>query len=185
MNKIPKQAETNGDTNRLPHPWDVAVQLIGTFGLAVFLVLYYLFVMKPQETAKYEQLRFSVDSLTSVLQSQQTLITREQEFGIENLYINAVTLDISNRIMEGIRRNQSEEDIRREIENVLINKTRFVQGFARRDGRILSERFTNRIRESQIADMLAREAVHGWRTKDHEEITERCFAIIDRNLFRR
>ena len=41
----------------LPKGWAIAVQLVGTFALAVFLVLYYVLVMQPREAERYEQLR--------------------------------------------------------------------------------------------------------------------------------
>lgn len=51
----------------LPKSWAVAVQLVGTFGLAVFLVLYYVLVMQPKDAQRYEQLRQSVTSLGEIV----------------------------------------------------------------------------------------------------------------------
>ena len=52
----------------LPRPWSTVVQLVGTFGLAVFLVLYYVLVIHPQEEKRYEELKNSVQQLSRNLQ---------------------------------------------------------------------------------------------------------------------
>ncbi|MEE9263678.1 MAG: hypothetical protein V3V11_04410, partial [Vicinamibacteria bacterium] len=57
----------------LPETWSVVVQLTGTFGLAVFLVLYYVLFMQPRAQARYDQLTSSVDSLIDVVERGQTV----------------------------------------------------------------------------------------------------------------
>ncbi len=59
-------------------PWSLAVHLVGTFGLAVFLVLYYVLVMQPRAQASYDRLRGSVDALLQVVEKGQTLLRQEQ-----------------------------------------------------------------------------------------------------------
>ena len=78
----------------LPRPWSTAVQLVGTFGLAVFLVLYYVLVMHPQERARYDELRKSVESLIDVVEKGQSLITKDQAKRLESLYVLAVANEV-------------------------------------------------------------------------------------------
>jgi hypothetical protein len=77
-------------TAGLPRGWAVAVQLVGTFGLAVFLVLYYVLVMQPKEAERYGQLRQSVTSLGDIVAGQQSLLTREQASQLEELFVMAM-----------------------------------------------------------------------------------------------
>src|SRR5262249_39706537 len=126
MTEPQNQPQTGGGTDKLPQPWAIAVQLIGTFGLAVFLVVYYVLVMQPKEAARYDELKASIDNLASLVENQQALIGRDQESGLEQLFILGVVHDIADYI--GRERQSKEEDLKREIDNILYNRTRLVTG---------------------------------------------------------
>jgi len=183
MTEPQNQPQTGGGTDKLPQPWAIAVQLIGTFGLAVFLVVYYVLVMQPKEAARYDELKASVDNLASLVENQQALIGRDQESGLEQLFILGVVHDIADYI--GRERQSKEEDLKREIENILYNRTRLVTGYKRKDGRIVSERFSNRIRESGVAAVLAHHAVQEWKAKEKGEIETECLRILSDDLFKK
>ena len=81
----------------LPKAWGVVVQLVGTFGLAVFLVLYYVLYMHPNETEKFDNLRRSmdeltnsVDALTGHVEKQLSLLSNQQANSLEELFVSAV-----------------------------------------------------------------------------------------------
>jgi len=118
----------------LPKPWDTAVQLIGTFGLAVFLVLYYLFVMQPAETKRYDDLNEKYNNLSKSLNSltdsinhfaqtiskEEILVNKGQTIQIKRLYIAAVKNRLDKIIYEKLKKNIPQEDLRKEIINEMM-----------------------------------------------------------------
>lgn len=149
-NKIPdggKQTDTHGISG-LPKPWDTAVQLIGTFGLAVFLVLYYLFIMKPAEEKRYEilsdkfynlsnslnNLTDSVNHFTQVLDEKETLINKEQTIKMKKLYIAAVKNRLGSIICDRLNKNISQEDLRKEINIEMLKLSIYIdEGFYQKE----------------------------------------------------
>ncbi len=158
----------------LPKSWAVAVQLVGTFGLAVFLVLYYVLVMQPKEGERYDQLRQSVTSLGEIVAGQQSLLTREQASQLEDLFVMAMAHDVSDLIVAELRGSPTAEALAKKVEDKLIFQTRMLEGLRRKDGGTISEMLTHKIRNSGIGQEIARRAVAEWRNAAPELITGEC-----------
>jgi len=163
----------------LPKSWGVAVQLVGTFGLAVFLVLYYVLVMQPREAERYEQLRQSVASLGEIVAGQQTLLTREQASKLEDLFVMAMAHEVSDLIVGELRGNPTAEALGKKIEDKLIFQTRLLEGLRRKDGGTISEMLTHKIRNSGISQQVAQRAVAEWRNAEPEMIASECQGALD------
>jgi len=158
----------------LPRNWAVAVQLISTFGLAVFLVLYYVLVLHPKETSRYDQLRSSVDSLIEVVEKQQTLLAREQSANLERLFVLALAPELADRVIQGLGEGISTKELAKRLEDALIVKTSLLQGLTRKDGGTISEMLTHKIRNSGIADKMAEQAKRNWSSADRMQIASNC-----------
>jgi hypothetical protein len=158
----------------LPKRWAVAVQLVGTFGLAVFLVLYYVLVMHPSETERYEQLRSSVESLIKIIEGEQTLLKREQAANLERLFVLAVAPEIADRIIQGLREEVAPDELKRKLEDIMIVKTSLLQGLTRKDGGNISEMLTHKIRVSRVADRVVKEAQDKWSGLEKTQIVANC-----------
>ena len=100
----------------LPKNWSVVVQLVGTFGLAVFLVLYYVLVMQPRDVQRYEELRDSVLSLEKIMIGRQSLVTRETVRRLEDMYIAGVSYETGFLVKKELERNVNSADLSEEIE---------------------------------------------------------------------
>lgn len=158
----------------LPRSWAVAVQLVGTFGLAVFLVLYYVLVMQPREAAKYEQLRTSIDRLTKVVEEEQGLVTKAQADKLEELFILAVAPQVADLIIEQLTVETSIQEFQAKLEDAIIVQTDLLSGLTREDGGSISEMLTHKIRNSDIAGNLAEQVVERWTGANRKEIVADC-----------
>jgi len=143
----------------LPERWRVPVQLISTFGLAVFLVLYYLFVIRPEDNARFETMRQSIDELKQVVRADKAVVTDEQAERLERLYIAAVAPDVANIL----QRDLSQDAKGDEVERVLLVWTDELRGFLRESGRSVAEQLQNRLRpanpdDPDVASILVRAA---------------------------
>ena len=162
----------------LPKSWSVAVQLVGTFGLAVFLVLYYVLVMQPKDAKRYEDLRQSVVSLGEIIAGQQNLLTREQASQLEDLFVMAMAHDVADLIVEELKANTAAEALGKKIEDKLIFQTRLLAGLRRKDEGALSEMLTHKLRNSEISREIARRAVTEWKGSGHESIATQCSSAL-------
>jgi len=158
----------------LPKKWSVAVQLVGTFGLAVFLVLYYVLVMQPKDAARYDQLRQSIDKLGETIAGQQNLITREQESRLQDLYLIAMGNEVATLLVSELKGSANAEALTKKIEDRLIVETRLLEGLRRQDGGAISEMMTNKIRNTEISKEIARRAIADWKNTDRETIAGEC-----------
>lgn len=143
----------------LPERWRVPVQLISTFGLAVFLVLYYLFVIRPEDNARFETMRQSIDELKQVVRADKAVVTDEQAERLERLYIAAVAPDVADIL----QRDLSQDAKGDEVERVLLVWTDELRGFLRESGRSVAEQLQNRLRpanpdDPDVASILVRAA---------------------------
>ena len=163
----------------LPKNWATAVQLIGTFGLAVFLVLYYVLVMQPKEADRYEQLRLSVTTLGELVAGQQSLLTREQAEQLEDLYVLAMANEIADLIVAGLQADATADALARQIEDRLISQTRLLEGLRRKDGGTVSEMLTHKLRNSEISQELAQKAVAEWQSTDRALIFNNCQGALN------
>lgn len=171
---------------RLPSTWELIVQLVGTFGLAVFLVLYYVLVMQPREQARIEELRRSVDEVLQMVESGQTFVTREQSERLKELFILSVAPDLAKQIEQVLPGGVSMRPVpvaeagrltaklRDNLEDVLIARTRLLQGLVRKGGGDLSESFVVRVRKSEVADRLAARVVREWPYRAHHDLVDVC-----------
>lgn len=163
----------------LPKSWAVAVQLVGTFGLAVFLVLYYVLVMQPREAERYEQLRQSVTSLGELVAGQQSLLTREQASRLEDLFVMATAHEVADLIVVERRGNPTVEMLARKIEDKLILQTRLLEGLRRKDEGTLSEMLTHKIRNSGIGKEIAQRAMAEWKNAEPGMIANECRSALN------
>jgi hypothetical protein len=163
----------------LPKSWAVAVQLVGTFGLAVFLVLYYVLVMQPKEAERYEQLRQSVTSLGEIVAAQQSLLTREQASQLEDLFVMAMAHEVADLIAGELTGNSTVDALAKKIEDKLIFQTRLLEGLRRKDGGTISEMLTHKIRNSGISQEIAHRAVTEWRAAEPDMIANECRGALD------
>lgn len=170
----------------LPKTWAVAVQLVGTFGLAVFLVLYYLFVMQPKEATRYEQLRQSVTTFGEIVAGQQSLLTGEQTSQLEDLFVMAMAHEVAELIVGELTRNPTAEALAEKIKEKLIFETRLLEGLRRKGASTtISEMLMHKIGDSGISKEIARKAVAEWRDADPEVIADECRKALDFEFKRR
>jgi len=158
----------------LPKTWALIVQVVGTFGLAVFLVLYYVLVMQPKDAARYEGLRQAVATLSEVVAGQQSLLSRAQAAQLEDLFVVAAAHEVAELIVGEVKGGPSVEALAKTIEDKLIFQTRLLEGLRRKDGGTLSEMLTHKIRNSGIAQQLAQKALAAWRNADPATVANEC-----------
>ncbi len=174
--------EPTSQGSLLRGPWSLAVQLVGTFGLAVFLVLYYVLVMQPKAQADYDRLRSSVDALLQVVEKGQTMVSQEQGDRLEELYILAVAPELANRMERALpqsaiaaaRADTLAEELQSSLEDVLVIRTRLLRGLSLPDGGDVSQALTSKIREREIPQQLAQRAVVEWPYGSREELLDMC-----------
>ncbi len=155
----------------LPKPWAVAVQLVGTFGLAVFLVLYYLFVLRPAEDTRYEKLSNSVGDLVEIVRAGQSLVTREQAKLLEELFIEAAAPKVVRIIINGRERAHGEAELAKKIEDELMLLNDRLSGLRREDGGVLSEQLLHKLRNAEVPQNLAASAKTYWKDLSSGELT--------------
>lgn len=173
-------------SGRLPPRWELIVQLVSTFGLAVFLVLYYVLVMQPREQARYEELSRSVDAVLEMVERGQTLVSREQSERLKELFILATAPEIAKQIEKALpggdpplpvpvaEAGRLGTKLRDDIEDVLISRTRWLQGLLRKDEGDLSLALVARIQESEVSDRLASRVVTEWPYPTRQELLQIC-----------
>ena len=166
--------QRNVGIGSLPKVWGVAVQLVGTFGLAVFLVLWYIFVLQPQEVAKYEAINESVQDLMQVVEKQYSFITRGQEDNLFQLYVVAVSNELANKIELAIKDDKTDQELEKDLEDTMMLRTALLHGLFRKDGGVVSEMLGHKIRRSQIARELATTGLSKWRETPSDEIVKSC-----------
>ncbi|GAG29573.1 unnamed protein product [marine sediment metagenome] len=170
MSKSNKEPQKLGIAS-LPTKWSVAVQLIGTFGLAVFLVLYYLFFMGPEENKRYDELNTSinelnmpitkltekVENLAKVVKDDQIILKENQSILVEDLFARCVAYKIADLIIE-YKKNQDVFPtylLQQKLENTLIIDTKLAIGLVYENGLKIAEVIKDKILKSKIAEHLA------------------------------
>jgi len=151
----------------------LAVQIVSTFGLAVFLVLYYVLVMQPREQARYDGLRGSVESVLRLVEEGRTLVSPEQSERLTELYVQAVGSELADRVEQALPRGPVRSltaaearglrpELAEELQDVLTTRTRLLRGMRHRDGHDLSDVLARRIADAGTADKLAGRLVVEW-----------------------
>ena len=154
----------------LPPNWSVAVQLIGTFGLAVFLVLWYVFRMHPAEVKRYDKFNTSiteltekVDNLAEAVKGNQMVLKEYQSGQLEKLFTKCVAYKIADLIIL-YRVIPSEVfdimEIQKKLENTLIIDTELAEGLLYADGSDIAGMFKDKILKSKIAEDIAKYIKH-------------------------
>ncbi|MHC4741946.1 MAG: hypothetical protein ACYS8Z_08555 [Planctomycetota bacterium] len=158
----------------LPKNWAVAVQLVGTFGLAVFLVLYYVLVMRPEENDRYDKLSDAVILLETTVAGQQSQLTRAQTSQLDDLFVMAMANEVADVIVAELKDNPTAESLAKEIGDELIFHTGLLEGLRQKGGGAISEMLIHKIRNSRISQRIAKTAVDKWSTADSEMIASEC-----------
>ncbi len=168
-----KNKQTQGYGIRgLPRPWSTVVQLVGTFGLAVFLVLYYVLIIHPQEEKRYEELRDSVEALIQVVEKGQTLLTTDQARHLESLYIIAAASELSLVIHEQLQGGTTEEGLENLIRTKMLQRTELLEGLVKKGGRSISEPIVHRIADPEgVSKKAADVAVNEWKDNSVQELS--------------
>ena len=155
----------------LPPIWSVAVQLIGTFGLAVFLVLFYLFSMGPEENKRYDEFNKSINkhnmsiseltekvkNLAAVVKDDQIILEKYQSAQLEALFTKCVAYKIWDSIIEykKIQGVIPTLELQKTLENTLIIDTKLAEGLLYVDGRDIAVVIKDKILKSKIAEDFA------------------------------
>jgi len=164
---------------QLPRRWATAVQVVGTFGLAVFLVLYYVLVVQPREAARYDQLRASVGAMLQVVEANQSLLTRQQAANLETLYVEAVANEAADRIVKALEQGQGSQNLQSDLVNILVVRAALLQGFVRKDGAVVSELLVNKLRYGKAPESLAAAGAAGnWKATERAQILYGCREAI-------
>ncbi len=163
----------------LPRPWSTAVQLVGTFGLAVFLVLYYVLLMQPQERARYDELRQSVEFLIAVVEKGLTLVTADQAKHLESLYVLAVANEVGVFIHDALEKGMEPSVLEAKTSEMMLRRTELLEGLTQKGGKNISETIVHRLAtRGGISSKLAEEAVN-WKGMSARDISKRCEEILE------
>lgn len=154
----------------LPRKWQAPVRVISTFGLAVFLVLYYLFVIRPENNTRFEKMRQSIDTLQQVVQADQGMVSQEQAERLEDLYIAAV----SPKVAKTLRRDISRQAKIDEIRGQLLKTVDLLRGIVLESGRSEVEHLRARIQPANPEDpdvptIIVEQASEGYIDPDDPE----------------
>jgi hypothetical protein len=155
----------------LPKIWAVAVQLVGTFGLAVFLVLYYVLVLQPAEAERYDKLATAVNDLLAVVRADQTLLSRPQVEALEELFVQAAAPAVAKVLMDARAAGRGEANLAREIENEMMLRVDLFKGLTREDGGVVASQLQNKILNQELPQRLAELASGEWREMPAGEVT--------------
>jgi hypothetical protein len=164
----------------LPKVWAVAVQLVGTFGLAVFLVLYYVLVLQPAEAERYEKLAASVNDMLAVLREEQSLLTRQQVGELEELYIRAAAPEVAAVLASARERGQPVPI--RDLEDLLLLRVNHLEGLTRVDGGNVASQLQNKLRNSQLAERLIAAGAGDWRALPLNQATAAAMDLMRRSI---
>jgi len=185
-------AKSNKEPQRLgilglPPKWSVAVQVVGTFGLAVFLVLYYVLFMHPVEVKRYNNLNTSITELTEkvenlaeVVKGNQIILKEYQSAQLEELFTKCVAYKIWDSIIEykKIQGVIPTLELQKTLENTLIIDTKLAEGLLYDDGSDIAGMLKDKILKSKIAQDFAAYAD----IEDYDSLMANRDAF--RNLFR-
>jgi len=134
----------------LPRKWATVTQLVGTFGLAVFLVLYYVIVVQPREGKRLDELTGSVKELMERTNQNQTQLTRSQVTSLTELLVRATAGDIVDRFCAA----SEATDLAPQIESLIVERAAAFDGVQRRDGAALNMAFPQAARNGNAPKRL-------------------------------
>jgi hypothetical protein len=180
---VAKNESPESGVHTLPKKWATAVQLISTFGLAVFLVLYYLFAIRVEDAKRYESLRDSVNALVAINERGETLLTADLERRLQVIFVEVSARELGDVTLDESNKSLSVEQLSRLFEQTLVNRaSQLLQGLARKDGRSLSELTTNKLRNFDLMKRLAEAAVERWKSAPRNQVVTECRDFLLREL---
>lgn len=186
MNPDVREASQLHTVRRLPTKWELIVQLVGTFGLAVFLVLYYVVFVQPREARRYEDLRRSVDSVVQLAQSGQTLVTREQAERLKELFILSAAPELTRYLQARLSHEAGKDTVSaadaraltvslsENLHEILVVRSRLLRGLSRDRDDDLAELLDARLSESGVASRIAERAVREWPYRSEADMERMC-----------
>lgn len=165
MAKSNKELQRTGILG-LPQKWSVGVRVIGTYGLAVFLVLWYVFRMHPAEVKRYDKLNTSITKLTEkvenlaeVVKDDQIILKESQSTQLEELFTKCVAYKIADSIIEYKKIQDIIPtpllELKQKLENTLIIDTKLAEGLLYDDGRDIARVIKDKILKSKLAEGFA------------------------------
>lgn len=183
----------------VPALWDFAIKTVTTQGLAVFLVFYYLFVMRPEdierdkllETALKEvtELRQSVGELKRTIESGVPFVTTDQADKLKSLYRDAVSEELTHMIVEKLEKDISADDLENSIRDVMRPYTKALEGLRQRGAEdqgngIIANWLTKRIDSDEgICKSIAQEAKDNeWHYLQHIAVSRQLKTIINQSF---
>lgn len=167
----------------LPAQWSDIVQVVGTFGLAVFLVLYYVLVIQPRQQTQYDKLRHSVDAVVRVVEAQQSMVSREQAGRLEELFVLAVSPELADEVERTLAAGRPvpaadaarlESQLQYSVDELLLVRSRLLKGFLRRDREDVSQALVDMLDGAKVSERLAARAVHDWPYTNRGELEATC-----------
>ena len=188
--------QTDGQgISSLPNPWKTIVNLIGTFGLAVFLVVWYLVKMQPDEAARYKNiskevtqlsvnvsnLSVSVGELNQLIRTKQTILTKTQADNLKKLYIatvsnelNLVICNILKKYNTSIGRETIIKDLIDEMQKIMTAYAAFVDDLIEFNRNTIKGEIAKQIGGKEgVCERIAIEAIDEWKDKTPHEISEK------------
>ena len=188
--KIPNNSQQPNDQGirSLPEPWKTIVHLIGTFGLSVFLVIWYLVKIQPEQATQYENIRVNVSNLSvlvgelnQLVKTKQTILTKTQSDNLKKLYIATVSNKLNYVICNILKKYNSSTDREKIIRDLVdeMQKTMnlyasFVDNLIEVDRNTIKAQIAQQIGVNEgVCKRIAMEAIDGWKDKTPHEISEK------------
>lgn len=185
----------------LPHPWGTIAEMVGTYGLAVALVLMWIIELGPQFT----QLQQSVDRNTEVIKDRYVVVFEDRQRAFETMFITGFPVPFAEcalRRMIGIAdtsdwadvsqrdQAQTEEikaDIIKDLNSCLESEVGQVEGLIKTTaGEDFAEVIRRKLREKKVADSLVAFFLGGFDdptlgySLSRDKVTTRCVMQFSR-----
>lgn len=195
--KIPNDNQkTDGQgISGLPNPWKTIVYLINTFGLAVFLVVWYVVKIQPNNAARYENLgnqvsemsvnisnlSLKVDELNQLIKNKKTLLTKDQANNIKKLYIETVTSKLNHVFLSKLKTIKSsstrKENIKYlidEMQKIMSNNAEYIDGLVELGDIEIKSEIAKRIYEKEgVCNRIAIEAIDKWKDLSPHDVSNK------------
>jgi hypothetical protein len=174
--------------------WELIVHLIGTFGLAVFLVLYYVLVMQPREIKRYEELRRSVDSVVQIVKAGRTVLTDEQVDRLKELFIHSAAPELAGQIEASLSEKSPGRPVTvveapalvaplvERLQEILRARARLLRGISRGTDGELPALFESKLRRSEAVERLAQRAITDWPYRSRADLDRICRDVLYESL---
>src|SRR5262245_61171621 len=166
----------------LPKRWANAVQLVSTFGLAVFLVLYYVLVIRVEERKRYDDLRSSVDALVRINEKGETLLTADLERRLQDVFVEIISRELADLMFDELAKAPTSDRLTQIVRQAMIDRTSLLRGLSRKDGTSVSELLANRINNFDLPRKTADAALANGRGLERNRLASRIQEQLSREL---